>query len=177
LQLEAVIVLALRCGLRRHEIRALDEDSMHYDNAYIVVWEGGVPWQGDSRTVPFTESARDVIREWVDFRALVQPEHNYPWLNLWSARTVREPIRAYTFDRLLRTYLGDGWTLKRLRDTCAVSWVRAGLPLEHLRQILGLKSLEAVLPYLALVGGDVERRMQRLDEAFSEAVQPAQSAA
>jgi site-specific recombinase XerD len=163
LQLEAVSALALRCGLRRHEIRALGVDWMHYDLTGVVVWPTGVPWDGEAREVPYTDTARRAIRHWIEFRAIVRPDHNSPWLNLWSADTIRQPLRPDTFDKLLRTYVGEGWTLKRLRDTCAVSWVKAGLPLEHLRQILGLASLNDVLPYVALAGGSVERRMQRLD--------------
>ena len=172
LQLEAIITLALRCGLRRREIRALDVDSAHYDNSYIVVWDHGIPWAGPCREAPYPESARDVLREWVEFRALVRPDHGSMWLNLWAEDTVGQPIKRDTFDKLLRTYLGEGWTLKRLRDTCAVTWIRAGLPLEHLRQMLGLATLEAVLPYAALAGGDVHRKTQRLDSAFTAALRP-----
>jgi hypothetical protein len=66
--------------------------------------------------------------------------------------------------------------LKRLRDTCAVTWVRAGLPLEHLREILGLATLEAVLPYAALAGGSVDRKMQRLDPVFTQSLQSLEAA-
>jgi integrase len=177
LQLRAIITLALRCGLRRHEIWALVEDDMHYDNAYVVVWENGARWSDRYRTVPYTDASRRPIYDWLELRALVRPDHDRPWPNLWAADTVRQPVQSYTFEKLLRTYLGEGWTLKRLRDTCAVAWVRAGLPLEHLRQILGLATLEAVLPYVALAGGDVERKMERLDPVFSEIVGPAHVAA
>jgi hypothetical protein len=149
---------------------------MHYDNAYVVVWDGGVPWSGNWRDVPYTDAARAPIAAWLEFRALVRPDHGRVWLNLWEARSIRQPMKHDAFDKLLRTYVGEGWTLKRLRDTCAVTWVRAGLPLEHLRQLLGLATLEAVLPYAALVGGSVERKMQRLDPAFSSALQPLEPA-
>jgi hypothetical protein len=156
-------------------------DSAHYDNAYVVVWADGQPWgerwrAGRWREVPYTDAARMPIQEWLEFRALVRPEHNRVWLNLWSAETVREPMQRDTFDKYLRTYVGEGWTLKRLRDTCAVTWVRAGLPLEHLREILGLATLEAVLPYAALVGGNAGRRMQRLDSVFTRSLQPLEAA-
>jgi integrase len=177
LQLEAVIALALRCGLRRHEIRSLAVDSMHYDLTGVVVWESGVPWEGAAREVPYTDTARRAIHDWIEFRALVRPDHDSPWLNLWTADTIRQPMQPDTFDKLLRTYVAEGWTLKRLRDTCATAWVKAGLPLEHLRQILGLASLNDVLPYVALAGGSVERRMHRLDPTFSELVRPVAAAA
>jgi integrase len=173
LQLDAVIALALCCGLRRHEIRSFSVDWMHHDNAYIVVWENGSPWSDTWREVPYTDGARAAVQTWLDFRALVGPEHDRPWLNLWDERSIQQPMRRDTFDKLLRTYVGEGWTLKRLRDTCAVTWVRAGLPLEHLRQTLGLATLEAVLPYAALASGTPDRTMQRLDARFSEALEVA----
>ena len=35
-------------------------------------------------------------------------------------------MSRHVFDKLLLTYIGEGWTLKRLRDTCANQWVRSG---------------------------------------------------
>jgi hypothetical protein len=63
--------------------------------------------------------------------------------------------------------------LRRLRDTCIVVWLKAGLPLEHVRQATGHRALADLLPYAALVGGSVERRMQRLDAVVSDALTPA----
>jgi integrase len=42
-QLDAVITLALHCGLRRAEIFRLDEQSINTDNAYVVVWDDDGP--------------------------------------------------------------------------------------------------------------------------------------
>jgi hypothetical protein len=46
------------------------------------------------------------------------------------------------------------------------------LPLEHLRQLLGLATIEDTLPYARLVGGSLEGRMVELDEHFCELVGP-----
>ena len=45
-QLDAIIALALHCGLRKSEILALDERSMHPDNEGVVVWDGAAAWNG-----------------------------------------------------------------------------------------------------------------------------------
>ncbi len=167
-QLDAVIALALYCGLRRQEIFRLDEDSMHDDNAYVVVWcdERG-PFGGKYRTVPYTDSARALIAPWCRIRsALRTAEHSRAWLNLHAEPTAREPMTRETFNRLLRTYVGPGWTLARLRATCGVSWAKSGLLPEHLRLLLGYSSIGDVLPYMALVGGDVERQMTRREQQF-----------
>ena len=74
------------------------------------------------------------------------------------------------FDHLLVNYVGAGWTFKRLRDTCAVRWIRAGLPLEHTRRLLGIDSLDAVLPYAALVTGTTEDAVHRFEPRVAAAL-------
>ena len=76
-------------------------------------------------------------------------------------------MRRDTFNRLLRTYVGPGWSLSRFRATCGVGWAKSGLLPEHLRLMLGYLSIIDVLPYVALVGDDVERQMNRRDAAFA----------
>jgi site-specific recombinase XerD len=167
LQLEAIIALALELGLRRREIFALDLDWVHYDNAYIAVWGTDGPWSARVREVPFTDASRQAIHDWLEFRELVGVAHERPWVALHGGPGVGEAMKRDAFDKLLRTYIGDGWTLKRLRDTCAVTWVKRGLPLEHLRRLLGLATIEDTLPYAQLAGGDFERHMQRAATAAS----------
>lgn len=83
------------------------------------------------------------------------------------------PMKRRTFDRLLLTYVGEGWTLKRLRDTGAVTWVRAGLPLEHLRLLLGLSSMTDVLPYAKLATQTLATRVEKVAPALDRALEPA----
>jgi integrase/recombinase XerC len=64
LQVDAIVALALHCGLRRAEIFQLKPDDLHYDNEYIVVVGKG----GKVREVPFTEAARTAVQRWLDFR-------------------------------------------------------------------------------------------------------------
>lgn len=167
LQLDAVIAFALDCGLRRNEILALTEDWMHYDNLGVVVWQPPGPWEGTHREIPYTDRVRRTVWRWVEFRAVISPGHEFPWLNLWAEGTVGQPLRPDPFNRLLRTYIGADWSYRRLRDTCAVSWLNAGLPLEHVRRMLGLESIEATLPYARLAKGTLERRMARVEKQFA----------
>jgi len=90
---------------------------------------------------------------------------------------MRDPMKRGTFDKLLSTYAGPGWTLKRLRDTCAAGWVRSGLPLEHLRQLLGLSTIYEVLPYARLVKGSLDGQVEELDTLFTDRVLTAEIAA
>jgi integrase len=172
-QLDAVIALALYCGLRRREIFALDRHAMHDDNAYVVVWGKSGRCGDDYRTVPYTDSGRAQVAPWCRLRTVLGTEHTHAWLNLHAEPTAREPMSRDTFNKLLRTYVGAGWTLARLRATCGVAWAKTGLLPEHLRQVLGYSSIGDVLPYMALVGGDVERQMNGRDAAFAEQVEAA----
>jgi hypothetical protein len=80
-QLDAVIVLALQLGLRRHEIRGLDVDAVHYDNAHVMVGK----WQTPRfRTVPFTASARDSLQAWIVTRHFLGPQTRALWLNTYT---------------------------------------------------------------------------------------------
>jgi integrase len=166
LQLEAVIALAGELGLRRSELFSLTVDSVHPDNTAVIVWRNGVEWSDSPREVPFTRRARKAVQEWLEFRELLGIDHDKPWVKLWGETDVGAPIKRHAFDAMLRTYVGEGWTYKRLRDTCAARWIRAGLPLEHTRRLLGIDSLEAMLPYAALVTGFTETAMQRVEDAF-----------
>jgi site-specific recombinase XerC len=163
LQLEAVIALASQLCLRRREIFALDLNCMSADNAYVVVAGFNVPWTERARAVPFTESAREAVADWLAFRHLLGAEHDRPWIALHAGPTVAQPMRPEAFDALLRTYLGDGWSLKRLRDTGAVRWAGAGIGVEHLRQILGQSAIEDTLPFAQLASDGLEREMRRVE--------------
>jgi integrase len=171
-QLDAIIALALHLGLRRREIRALDVNAAHPENDYVVVWGRRGPLAGDHREVPFTDAARAAMSAWIDCHNVLAPGERSLWLNLYAEPTITQPMTRATFDRLLGTYVGRGWTLKRLRDTCAAGWVRASLPLEHLRQLLGLSSIEETLPHARLVRGSLDGNMDKLDTIFTDLVEP-----
>jgi integrase len=164
-QLAAVLALALNCGLRRAEIFRLDEIFMHDNNAGVTVFDEVGPPNGKWHEVPYTVSARELIAPWVRIRKAINPDHGRAWLSLWSAPTVREPMSRESFNTLLPTYLGP-WQFSRLRATCGVGWAKAGLPPEHLRRVLGYSSVREVMPFLGLVGGDLEGWMRRLDVKF-----------
>ena len=148
-QLDAIIALALHCGLRKSEILALDERSMHPDNEGVVVWDGGVPWSGRSREVPYSDEARELIAPWMNLRSVIAPGHDRAWLNLHAGPSMRESMTEGTFSSLLSTYIAPGWTFRRLRDTCALRWVQERVPVLELVERLGL-AVSSIDPFLAL---------------------------
>jgi integrase len=176
-QLDCIIALALHLGLRRAEIFRLDIRCAHHGNHGVVVADKSGSFDGKCREVPLTDAARHAVYEWIVCRYSLNAYHLGPWLNLHAERTRADPMTRHTFDKLLLTYIGPGWTLKRLRDTCAAGWVRSGMPLEYLRELLGLSRIEDTLPYAGLVRGSLEGRMAKLDTIFTDLVQPVDIAA
>jgi integrase len=148
-QLDAIIALALHCGLRKSEILRLDERAMHPDNEGVVVWEAGAPLNGGCREVPYSGEARELIAPWMNLRSMIAPDHDHAWLNLHARTTVREPMAEHSFSRLLGTYVGPGWTFRRLRDTAALRWVQERVPLLELVERLG-SAVSSIDPFLAL---------------------------
>jgi hypothetical protein len=82
-------------------------------------------------------------------RGVIAPGHDRPWLNLHARTTVREPMTEHSFSRLLSTYVGPGYTFRRLRDTCALRWVQERVPALELVERLGL-AVSSIDPHLAL---------------------------
>jgi len=169
LQLTAVIRIALDCGLRRHEIFEIALDDMHYDNAYLVVREG----KGDKfREVPFTTAAKGAVRNWIEFRSELKPNHDQPWLSLTRIGPEGVWLRPMS-DRRFALYMTDlkgSWQLHRLRHTCATTWLRAGMSIEVVSKLLGHASLEETKRYTQLVRTDIQRQVEKYEEKFEAQV-------
>ena len=172
LQLDAIMSIALQCGLRRGEIFALHLDDVHYDNAYIVV-DRGERWNRVYHGVPFTKVARAAVEAWIEFRSCLRVDHQHPWLNLWAEKTAREPIKPDAFAKLLSSYVAPELSYRRLRHTCGVVWLKTGMDLWVVQSILGHSTLKDTLPYAEAIKVDLEGRVKRLQGPFADAVAPA----
>lgn len=179
LQLEAIVALALYGGLRRDEIYNLQLEEMHPDNEYIVVRsrknrEGeervrGVPWM--------SEEMNRAVRQWLDFRELIAPGHDGPWLCLHHEKHRCKPMRHEHFAMLL-CRLGEGWSLHRMRHTAATIMLRSGMPLDKVSTILGHARLEQTRQYAKVTHTDVVLAARRVTNTFGRAFpRPEQDAA
>jgi site-specific recombinase XerD len=170
-QLDAIIALALHLGLKRSEIFRLSVDDAHFENAAVLVRHRS----GDTslaRETPWTSRAHFALERWIKCRSYLGAEHDRLWLNLHTSPTANSPMTVHTFNRVLSTYVGPEWNFARLRVTSAVLWTRCGLPLERLRELLGLARIEDVLPYTQLaVTETLERDIDRLNGDFIRSAQ------
>lgn len=170
LQLDAIIELALVCGLRRSEIYRLSIDDVHWDNKYIVVHGKRVDQNPKVRDVPYPESTRNAIRAWFRLRGLMGPA---PGLPLWLSVTGPDPVAAMPEERfaMLLHCLGP-YELHRLRHTCATERLRAGMELQEVQKFLGHSNLQQTLAYAELVRDDIHRASDRIDPAFQKSIRP-----
>lgn len=172
LQFEAQIALALEQGLRRVEIFRLSIPAMHYDNDQVVVLTAKQgPGSAVVRAVPYTAHARNCVQEWLDFRSLLAPEHESPWLRLRDGHLGPSvQLGPQSFSQLHKSLnaFGPEWQWKRLRHTAATEWLRAKVPLEKVRRFMGHASLDQTLAYAEILDSDIEHAFGEAEEAFAK---------
>lgn len=169
LQVNAMVHLALDVGLRREEIFNLSMDDLHYDNEYIVIYGKADAQTGQKkvRSVPFTTDAREAVREWLEFRALMRPDHDRPWLSCW-AQSFRNPMWYTRFKELLQVTVDRPYRWHRFRHTCATNWLRSGVELEVVSILLGHANIQQTLGYAQIVRGDIAKAMAKGELRFDE---------
>lgn len=181
LQVEAISRLALHAGLRLSEIFHAPLADIHYDNEYVVVRFAAAKNQHGlvgARDVPMTEALSNSLREWIDYRTVLNPPHDSPWLRLTRVPD-QDRLLPMTIARMhhLMADVGPGYELHRMRHTCATEWLRAGMPLELVRQLLGHAHLHQTLAYAQIVKTDLRKGMTAAAADFQTAVEGRQEAA
>lgn len=168
LQVTAIASLALFLGLRRKEIYTLSLDAMHPDNAYLVVHGKRDDHRDKVRQVPYNDAARQAVIAWFAWRRWLAPDHDLPWLSLYSGH----PSDRLNFGRfsILFGQIGDGWELHRMRHTCATQRLRNGMPIEILQKFLGHANIQQTLAYADIDHTDIERAVTASDEGFMRAM-------
>ena len=163
LQIEAIVALALDCGLRRIEIFSAEIDHIHPDSSYVIVPQRGKRASGKDhyREVPFTEDARDAMFEWLEMRSKIGVKHARPWVSASAACRPEggwvNPMSFVRFEGLIVT-IGP-WELHRFRHTCATNWLRAGVDIEKVKEILGHATIQQTLRYAKLAREDVQKQV------------------
>lgn len=169
LQIEAIVALALDCGLRRIELFSAEIDHMHYDNAYVVVSQRGAHATGKDhyREVPHTEDSRRAIFEWLEMRARIGVKHKRPWVSAVATQAKDGWLKPMRFDRFeaLMSAIGP-YELHRFRHTCATNWLRAGTDIQIVQKMLGHTNIQQTLRYAQLVREDVQKQVAANEDRF-----------
>jgi integrase len=169
LQVDAQVALALELGLRRIEIHTLTIASAHYDNRSVIVLTAKQgPGVTPIRAVPYTQHARQVMQDWLEFRQMVVPEADTtsPWLKLRVGAPLSEQIEPAPA-ALLKNTLPSPWIWRRLRHTAATEWLRAKVPLEKVRIYMGHSTIEQTLAYTEILNSDIEADFQEAEARFA----------
>jgi integrase len=179
LQAEAIFLLALHAGMRKDEIYRSEIDDIHFDLEYVVVHGAAKGASGGDyrvREVPMTEDLRAAMCRWLEFRTLLKLTHDRPWLVLNPRAHPNSTIPGLLFDPIsergmarVAGDLGKGYQLQRLRHTCATEWLRAGVKLELVSQLLGHATISQTLAYAKIVPDDVGRATRQAESNFSRA--------
>lgn len=171
-QADAIFALALECGLRRIEIFSATIDEIHPDNSVVVVRQRGERESGKDRArqVGYSRVARDKVHAWLELRARLGIGHDRPWV--MAAKTERldcigEPMSFHSF-KALPHRIGKGVEYHRFRHTCATLWLRSGMELPVLKEMLGHSTLEQTLAYAELIAKDVEDSVVANEEKFRQ---------
>jgi site-specific recombinase XerD len=173
LQAEAVVSLLLFGGLRKVEAFNLTLENMHYDNAFVRAMGACKNTERESyeRAIPMVEQMRVALANWMEFRAqVVQPDHDRPWLSL-VRDNFREPMKFGAFGALLGRVGPEGHEMHRMRHTFATEQLRAGMPVETLKEIMGHTNISQTLRYANISTDDVVRVAAKTNNRFGAAVE------
>lgn len=168
LQMEAQVALALEQGLRRSEILDLTIAAMHPDNSQLAVRNAKqLPGQNVKRMLPYSLHARKVVGEWLEFRWLLNPDHDSPFLALTNGQATQlEPQSLPQISAVIER-AESTWRWHRLRHTAITMWLRAGVPLEKLQIFAGHTDIAQTLRYAKISEADVDEAFQAVEEKFN----------
>jgi integrase len=171
LQFEAQVALALEQGLRVCEIGSLSLPALDPTNDDLVVLTAKQgPGREVKRAIPYASHARTVVREWLDFRQLLAPGHDHPWLQLGPARDADAQLMPQSYDTLqgsMTKCFGSPWSWHRFRHTACTEWLRSGVPLEKVRVYAGHANIEMTLAYTQLLKADISEAFAKAEEDFA----------
>jgi site-specific recombinase XerD len=175
LQLEAQVALALEAGLRRIEIVDLSIPTLHYANEQLlVVTAKQGPGREIRRAIPYTAHARACVKQWLDFRYLLVPDHEHPWLQLgatdgsYSLEAQLQPETMRRMSAKLPYMLGSKWRWHRFRHTAATEWLRSGVPIEKVQRFMGHSSITMTMRYVEILQGDINDAFAAAEADFAQ---------
>lgn len=167
-QIDAIVALALHCGLRRQEIYDCSIADIHPDNEYVVVRSG----KGERpREVPHTDESRAAIQKWLELRHRLNVRTARPWLKLWGVKKKdwSAPMTFFLFEKMFLK-LGSGWELHRFRHTCGTEWLRSTGRIELVKKLLGHSNITMTEGYAEVVRDDLADAMNKAQRQFGERV-------
>lgn len=164
IQIEAIVLLSVCCGLRRHEIFRLSLEDVSPDNAYLPILGKG----DKEREVPYPQVVREAVVRWIEFRSILGVMHDQIWIRAYGPNFNRA-MSLSAFAHMMGK-IGEGYELHRLRHSAATNWLREGMPIEQLQRFLGHSDINQTLRYAELNREDIFKSVERHQEGFMKRV-------
>ncbi len=146
--LQALVIVALNTGMRRGELWNLLWGDVDLKKGMLVV-QGGMAKSGQTRHIPLNQTAVDAFKVW---RGDALPMKSLPvfgrheFKKSWATVLRRANIQNFRFHDC--------------RHSFASRLVTAGVPLNHVRELLGHSSLEMTLIYAHLAPQDLQNAVE-----------------
>lgn len=173
--LHALVKLALNTGMRRGELLHLKWDDIDFNNGIIQVQQGKT--KSSKRAVPLTPGGREALTSVMGVNRLLNAPET-PWVFATpEGRRYISPRMAFIN---ARKRAGFGWLhFHDLRHAYARQFLISGGTLEQLHYILGHKTWEMTLRYVAFSHADTIQTARRMGDMWGKKADesPAQSKA
>ena len=142
----AMVLVLLRTGMRIGELLNTRLSDVNMSQRTITISEGTKNRRG--RVVYFSDDARDALKVWLRER----DSHGEFVFHSPGRATLSYTAARLMFEKYLKAAgLGrKGYSLHRLRHSCASELLNAGMRLESLQQLLGHDSIEVTRQYARL---------------------------
>jgi integrase/recombinase XerC len=160
---KTIIGLALATALRVSALVNINVDDIDFENNVVKVIEK----RQKIREIPIGENTKNMLQEWVEFRADVYEDIDSPALFLSKNY---ERISVWGVNDMLEKYCD--WagikrvTFHKLRASAACALAKAGVPVKAISQQLGHSGIGVTMRYVDVFNEDKEKTKGILDNLF-----------
>jgi len=144
-QVKALITMMLETGIRSQEARMLTLADVDPMNDTIVIRGKGDKY----RTVPYSDLARSWMKKWIAHRELLDPDHDYVFVQLLG----RDKVGAHIGTRGMQGWFkkfGYKRTAHAFRKTFATNLYNSGMDLGSVSKLLGHTNMHTTSIYLGV---------------------------
>ncbi len=152
----ALFSVFLHCGCRLAEAVDLRVSDVSLKDRCLMV-RG---WKSRSRIIPLNNAVFGALREWLEVRPKVDHDHVFCGR---GGRPMSGRAMQYAFSKhISRSPLsGEGLSLHKLRHTCLVMLLNAGVEVKALRELAGHADLSSTSIYTQVVRETLEEKVER----------------
>jgi len=155
---QAIFMICYRAGLRRGEIQTLKTSDVDLENRMLRVYSTK---NNTTRYIPVSDELAYYLQEYLRTR----PPCEHPELFITRHGN---PLGKSTLDRWFRRWMKQAglkdkhYRLHDLRHSAATNWIRNGLNIVEVKQLLGHTSIESIGRYLHHAMNETRAKVNRI---------------